>query len=103
MSESPAVHIERTGRVWVVTLQRPGVRNAVDTETARALHTAFLAFEDDVDARVAVFHGAHGHFCSGWDLQHGAHIAASGDSNGFKRPANPSTLSPRGLAILAHQ
>jgi enoyl-CoA hydratase len=75
-----AVAIERLGDIHIVTLARPDVRNAVDTETARALHAAFLAFEDDTDARVAVFHGAHGHFCAGWDLQHGARLAAQGDA-----------------------
>lgn len=58
--------------VTVVTLDRAGVRNAVDTLTARALHAAFLEFEDDEASPVAVFHGAHGHFCAGWDLQAGA-------------------------------
>lgn len=72
-----AVAVERSGEVWVVTLARPDVRNAVDTHTAQALHAAFLAFEDDEQARVAVFHGAHGHFCAGWDLQFGARLAAA--------------------------
>jgi len=78
-----AVTIERLGDIHVVTLSRPDVRNAVDSDTARALHAAFLAFEDDADARVAVFHGAHGHFCAGWDLQHGARLAAQGDASGL--------------------
>jgi enoyl-CoA hydratase len=78
-----AVTTERLDDVWVVTLARPEVRNAVDSDTARALHAAFLAFEDDADARVAVFHGAHGHFCAGWDLQHGARLAAQGDASGL--------------------
>jgi enoyl-CoA hydratase len=73
MSES--VCIERIGPVTVVTLDRPDVRNAVDSATAGALHQAFLAFEADPDARVAVFHGGHGHFCAGWDLQAGAALA----------------------------
>jgi enoyl-CoA hydratase len=78
-----AVTVERLGEIQVVTLARPEVRNAVDSETARALHAAFLAFEDDVDARVAVFHGDHGHFCAGWDLQHGARLAAQGSGGGL--------------------
>ena len=73
-----AVTVERVDDIHVVTLARPAVRNAVDRETAAALHAAFLAFEDDAQARVAVFHGAHGHFCAGWDLQHGARLATSG-------------------------
>ena len=66
------VHVEKDRDVTVVTLDRPDVRNAVDSETARALHEAFLAFDADNSAKVAVFHGAHGHFCAGWDLQSGA-------------------------------
>src|SRR5439155_8137369 len=38
----------------------------------------FLEFERDAEARVAVFHGANGHFCAGWDLQAGAKLAAGG-------------------------
>lgn len=68
------VHLEKDGDVTVVTLDRPDVRNAVDTETARALYEAFLAFDSDDSAKVAVFHGAHGHFCAGWDLQFGARM-----------------------------
>jgi enoyl-CoA hydratase len=78
-----AVRSEHLGDVWVITLDRPEVRNAVDGTTARMLHEAFLAFEDDTDARVAVFHGDHGHFCAGWDLQQGARLAAAGDSSGL--------------------
>lgn len=70
-----AVQIERVGTVTVVTLSRPEVRNAVDADTAHALYDAFVAFDADPDARVAVFHGANGHFCAGWDLQAGARAA----------------------------
>lgn len=69
-----SIHLSREGPVTVVTLDRPEVRNAVDAETARELHEAFIAFEEDEQARVAVFHGAHGHFCAGWDLQAGARL-----------------------------
>jgi enoyl-CoA hydratase len=64
--------------ITVVTLDRPDVRNAVDADTARALHAAFLAFDDDPRSPVAIFHGAHGHFCAGWDLQSGARLQAQG-------------------------
>ena len=78
-----AVTTEVIDGIHVVTLDRPEVRNAVDSATAQALHAAFLAFEDDPAAKVAVFHGAHGHFCAGWDLQHGARLAASGQTDGL--------------------
>jgi enoyl-CoA hydratase len=70
-----AVLVTREGPVCVVTLNRPEVRNAVDAGTAQALHAAFLAFDADPQARVAVFDGAHGNFCAGWDLQAGARLA----------------------------
>jgi len=76
--DTASVRSEKLGDVTVVTLDRPQVRNAVDAETARLLHRAFLDFDADADARVAVFHGAHGHFCAGWDLQSGAQLAPGG-------------------------
>ncbi len=70
-----SVDIRKHGAITVVTLNRADVRNAVDADTARLLYDAFVAFDADPDARVAVFHGAHGHFCAGWDLQAGARMA----------------------------
>jgi len=70
-----SVKTSRHGAVALVTLDRKDVRNAVDADTARRLYDAFLAFDADDGARVAVFHGAHGHFCAGWDLQAGAKMA----------------------------
>ncbi len=58
------VETQQHGTVTVVTLTRPDVRNAVDADTARRLYDAFVAFDADPDSRVAVFHGAHGHFCA---------------------------------------
>jgi enoyl-CoA hydratase len=71
----PAVQVHPRGAITIVTLNRPDVRNAVDADTACQLHEAFMAFDADDHARVAVFHGAHGHFCAGWDLQAGAKLA----------------------------
>lgn len=63
------VRAERRGPVTIVTLDRPEVRNAVDTEHATALYQAFRAFDADPDAAVAVLHGAGGTFCAGADLK----------------------------------
>jgi len=76
------VHMEKDGDVTIVTLDRPDVRNAVDSEHARALHEAFLVFDADGSAKVAVFHGAHGHFCAGWDLQSGAKMLDEAQGTG---------------------
>ncbi|MEO6605312.1 MAG: crotonase/enoyl-CoA hydratase family protein [Aeromicrobium sp.] len=63
------VHVERRGPITVVTLDRPEVRNAVDTPHALALYEAFLEFDKDDSASVAVLTGAAGHFCAGADLK----------------------------------
>ncbi|MDP2450357.1 MAG: crotonase/enoyl-CoA hydratase family protein [Hydrogenophaga sp.] len=101
------VHIEKDGEVTIVTLDRPDVRNAVDSETARALHEAFLAFDADSGAKVAVFHGAHGHFCAGWDLQFGAQMlreSPGAESDVFARldfqPEDKHPAAPMGPSRL---
>jgi enoyl-CoA hydratase len=72
-----AVHVQRQGAVTLVTLDRPEVRNAVDTEHATMLTEAFLAFDADPQAHVAVLHGAGGTFCAGADLRAVATAAMS--------------------------
>jgi enoyl-CoA hydratase len=52
-----------------VILSRPDRRNAVDRPTAEALSEAFLAFDRDPSAAVAVFYGEGGAFCAGADLK----------------------------------
>jgi len=98
-----SVTIETIDDIAVVTLSRPQVRNAVDAATARALHAAFVAFDDDPALKVAVFHGAHGHFCAGWDLQAGATsdpqaIAAALDF-GSADPRPPGPMGPTRLLL----
>jgi len=66
---APAVRTEKNGPVTTVILSRPGRRNAVDRPTADALAEAFLAFDRDRDAAVAVFYGEGGAFCAGADLK----------------------------------
>jgi enoyl-CoA hydratase/carnithine racemase len=65
--------------VTIITINRPDRRNAVDPATAQALYAAFLAFEADKDALVAVLTGAGGAFCSGFDLK----SAGSGQSDAW--------------------
>lgn len=72
-----AVRSTREGRVLVVSIDRPEVRNAVDRPTAAALSAAFEAFDADDDLDVAVLTGEGGTFCSGADL--GAVAAGRGN------------------------
>jgi enoyl-CoA hydratase len=64
-----SIYTEQTGRVTTVVLDRPNARNAVTPDMARELAAAFEAFERDESADVAVFWGAHGSFCAGYDLK----------------------------------
>lgn len=64
-----SVRVERQGAITTVILERPHARNAVDPSTARALYDAFVAFDRDPDAAVAVLWGAGGTFCAGFDLK----------------------------------
>ena len=59
----------RRDRVLTVINSRPEVRNAMDPEHADALYDAFVAFDNDEAADVAVFWGEGGAFCAGADLK----------------------------------
>jgi enoyl-CoA hydratase len=63
------VRVERRDRVLTVIHSRPEARNAVDPEHAQALYEAFVAFDGDEAADVAVFWGEGGAFCAGADLK----------------------------------
>ena len=63
------VQVSAEDGVMTITITRPQARNAVDSETARALADAFRRFEDDADLAVGVLTGADGHFCAGFDLK----------------------------------
>ncbi len=88
VSPTSGVRLERAGPVWVVVIERPEVRNAVDSATASDLRAAFEAFEADEEASVAVLTGAGGHFCAGADLK----ALAQGD----RRPVPDQGPGPMG-------
>lgn len=61
----------------VVTIDRPKVRNAVDSATAAELVASFKRFNADKKLSVAILTGAGGNFCAGFDLKE----LASGKGN----------------------
>ena len=63
------VNTELIGTTFVVAINRPEVRNAVNGAVATALVDAFRAFEANDDAKVAVLAGEGGTFCAGADLK----------------------------------
>ena len=63
------IDVSKDGEIAVVRINRPEARNAVNPEMADALFRAFVAFERDADAKVAVLTGVTGAFCAGFDLK----------------------------------
>ena len=55
--------------VVVIRVDQDHVRNAINTATAARLHDAFLAFDEDPSARVAVLTGDEAAFCAGANLR----------------------------------
>ncbi|KAI7817561.1 enoyl-CoA hydratase/isomerase [Gamsiella multidivaricata] len=65
---SRLVLVEKRGATTIITINRPHKRNCVNGPTAKALYQAFLDFDADPKAAVAILTGAGGHFCAGADL-----------------------------------
>ena len=95
------VRIEKDGPVWTVIHSRPEARNAMDPESAAALHSAFLEFNADDNASVAVFWGEGGAFCAGWDLKHAAALQSDDPLSELNFTAeDANTLAPMGPSRL---
>ena len=80
------VRVEKDGNIWTVIHSRPDARNAMDSESAAALNDAFLEFDADDDAHVAVFWGEGGAFCAGWDLKHASALSGADALDPFDFP-----------------
>src|ERR1700691_2895542 len=63
------VEFEVENEIAIVTINRPGARNAVDQPTAALLADAFRRFDADDALAVAILTGAGGTFCAGADLK----------------------------------
>jgi enoyl-CoA hydratase len=90
------VTTEKTGSVWTIIHHRPEACNAVDPAHADALFSAFTAFDQDDGASVAVFWGAGGAFCAGYDLKHAASLQAGSRALAGDIPTDASVAMPRG-------
>lgn len=68
MNDQPAVLTERRGRVLLITLNRPEVRNAVNAALAEGVGKALDELDADDGLSVGILTGAGGFFCAGMDL-----------------------------------
>jgi enoyl-CoA hydratase len=64
-----AVQTSAADGVLVITLNRPAVRNAIDSALSLGVHAALGALDTDDSLRVGVLTGAGGTFCAGMDLK----------------------------------
>jgi enoyl-CoA hydratase len=84
------VRVERAGALLVVTIDRPAVRNAIDSAAAWAIAAAMDQLEDDPDLFLGIITGSGGIFSAGADISPAAQAA--------RRP-----LPPRGNFGLCHK
>ncbi|MFF1769901.1 crotonase/enoyl-CoA hydratase family protein [Streptomyces sp. NPDC058249] len=68
-TETPTVRTEERDGIFVITIDRPEARNAIDGATARAMAAAVDRLESRDDLRVGVISGANGVFSAGMDLK----------------------------------
>jgi len=89
------------GKVLIVTINRPEVRNAVDSATAGALGETFRQFERDEELCTAVLTGAEGAFCAGADLREVAEGRRTSVEKSGSGPMGPTWLQLNKPVIAA--
>ena len=93
------------GPVFVVQIDRPHARNAVDRATAAAIADAFRSFDADDSLAVAVLTGTQGSFCAGADLKAvatGGGNRAAPDGDGPMGPTRLRLSKPVIAAVEGH-
>mgnify|MGYP005989396945 FL=1 len=96
MNTHPAgILTETRGNLFIVTINRPARRNAVDREAAEALYHAFKSFDADDALSVAILTGADGNFCAGADLQ----AVAAGKGNPVRPEGDMGPMGPTRLEL----
>ena len=83
---------EVDGPIAVVTINRPGARNAVNSATASELVASFRRFEADDSLSVAILTGAGGNFCAGFDLKEVAQGRATRLTARREGPMGPTRM-----------
>ncbi|XP_058453957.1 probable enoyl-CoA hydratase [Malaya genurostris] len=67
-TDEPSIVVEKQGNITLIGLNKPNIRNAIDSEMGRKLSEAVEEFEQDKTADVGILHGLGGSFCAGYDL-----------------------------------
>ncbi|MFJ9865862.1 enoyl-CoA hydratase-related protein [Streptomyces sp. NPDC101165] len=83
---TPTVRTEERDGIFVITIDRPKARNAIDGATAQALAAAVDHLESRDDLLVGILTGAGGVFSAGMDLK----AFAAGDKPVVEGRASPA-------------
>src|SRR5260370_3117877 len=108
-ADSPAaredVQVRRESGILIVTINRPGQRNAVNGAVSAGIASALDLLDSSSDLRVGVLHGSGSAFCAGMDLK----AFAAGEqvrdpARGFggiveRPPAKPLIAAVEGWAL----
>ena len=86
---------ESRGNIFIVTIDRPDRRNAVDRDTAQQLYDAFDAFDRDDNLSVAILRGAGRNFCAGADLK----AVAGGEGNLVREDVPVGPMGPTRMLL----
>jgi 2-(1,2-epoxy-1,2-dihydrophenyl)acetyl-CoA isomerase len=81
------IHLERSGGIGTITIDRPERFNSLDVRTAQDFRRAGLQLTRDTTTRVVVVRGLPGMFCSGADLKF---ILTGGDATDLAYLTGPA-------------
>ena len=104
-SGAPELLVEEIGRVLVITMNRPAVRNAMSLRMAQGIADALTVLDERADLSVGVITGAGGTFCAGMDLKGFARgeravVAGRGFAGLVQRPpVKPLIAAVEGYAL----
>ncbi len=93
MSADPTVTYERTGRVAVITYNRPEALNAVNGQLRKDLNAAWETLRTDDEAWVAIVTGNGKAFCAGADLKDPGSSVGNDDHSFWEVPSFTSLES----------
>ncbi|WP_163807853.1 crotonase/enoyl-CoA hydratase family protein [Mycolicibacterium anyangense] len=104
ITEEPAVLVEQSGRILIITINRPKAKNAVNGAVSNGLAAAMDQLDDDPGLSVGIVTGAGGTFCAGMDLKafvRGENVVAEGRGLGFteRPPVKPLIAAVEGYAL----
>jgi enoyl-CoA hydratase len=96
-----AVLTSAHGNILVITLNRPEVKNAIDSALSLGVFDALATLDDDEELRAGVLTGSGGTFCAGMDLKAFARsgVPAKIDDVFRNRCRKPLVAAVEGVAV----